>query len=64
VFLDKARPACGWTDRDIPCAEADLFATWFRLASVVIISRILRDLPESTAEYRFLKTPGLGWFPQ
>lgn len=60
--VKQARHSPGWHRAGIPIDESDLFSTWFRLLAVAITSYVLEDIPETEINWRFLASPGLGWF--
>jgi hypothetical protein len=40
--------------------ESDLFSTWFRLLVIAEAGQVIQT-PFSDVDWKFLKTPGLGW---
>ena len=53
----------GWAGMEAQVGGGDVFATWFRLTSLAMISRLYpEDLPQ-LGQWRFRRWPALGYFP-
>ena len=58
----KPRTPKGWTQTAIPTLESDIFSTWFRSLSLALVSKVLPENPYAKIEWKFLKSPGLGYY--
>lgn len=62
ITYNKPRLSQGWTKTGIPATESDIFATWFRSLNLALISQVLPESPYAEIDWKFLKSPGLGYF--
>jgi len=62
VAYNKPRLSQGWTKTGIPATESDIFATWLRSLNLALISQVLPENPYAEIDWKFLKSPGLGYF--
>ena len=62
ITYNKPRLSQGWTKTGIPATESDIFATWFRSLNLALISQVLPENPYAEIDWKFLKSPGLGYF--
>lgn len=58
------KPLCplGWTKTPIPIIESYIFPTWFRSLNLALISQVLPENPYAEIDWKFLESPGLGYF--
>jgi hypothetical protein len=62
ISFNKPRLSKGWTKTGIPATESDIFATWFRSLNLALICQVLPENPYAEIDWKFLKSPGLGYF--
>lgn len=62
ISFNKPRLSQGWTKTGIQATESDIFATWFRSLNLALISQLLPKSPYTEMDWKFLKSPGLGYF--
>lgn len=62
ITYNKPRLSQGWTKTGIPATESDIFATWFRSLNLALISQVLPENPYAEIDWKFLESPGLGYF--
>ena len=52
----------GWTKKTRTLWDSSLLDTWFRCLAIAEISSVLTDEPYASIDWKFMATPGLGWF--